>query len=107
MYKYGSKKMQTKIVNNSLFVRQGGGLMTIVEFHKQYGALELEKQRKVNDTKINTGSGNDLSHTSMQLSDKKNKSSSRLNANGEQEILDEDEFDYGNDTEDGNNSYNQ
>ena len=78
--------------------------MTILEFHTQYGTIELEKQRGRDEARMNSSdhviSPRDLS-SSMQDSDKRNKSSMRLTTNNGEEIIDDDGYSY-EDTEDGN-----
>ena len=43
LYQFGTKKIITKVVNEKLMVRVGGGMMTIDEYIEVYGEKERKK----------------------------------------------------------------
>ena len=41
MYMFGTKKVLTKVLGGKLYIRTGGGYMTLFEFVYNYGPIEL------------------------------------------------------------------
>ena len=56
-YMFGTRKIYSKILNDKLVVRVGGGYMLIDEFLATYGQVELEKTNTLKARRTFTGAG--------------------------------------------------
>jgi hypothetical protein len=54
---FGTKKISAKVMNGKLFVRVGGGFLTIDEYIQTYGEKELKKQKMKEMEEMNSVSG--------------------------------------------------
>jgi hypothetical protein len=61
---FGTKKISAKVMNGKLFVRVGGGYLSIDEYIQTYGEKELKKQKMKEMEEMNSVSGFQTSKSS-------------------------------------------